>query len=180
MNHQFKQSLEKLLKKDERFYKKEEDCFFKNKITECANNLDDKLIELLLKDKDCKKKFFKTYEIDKEEIILFDKDSFIYWINHHEFLPDSYTKFKQNIGLSLNNDKLLKQNKEVSLIFPYKDCVLQGGQTKEDAKRDEIFYNEILAPDQIDRLLDKKVLGNFKLVNNEGEYSLNFRGGGGA
>ena len=29
---------------------------------------------------------------------------------------------------------------------------IEGGQTKEDAKRDEVFWNETLAPDQIDRL----------------------------
>ena len=172
MNHQFKQKLEDLLKKDERFYKKEEDYFFKNKITECANNLDDKLIEFLLSDAECKKKFFKSHRAGKEKITLFDRESFIYWINHHEFLPDSYTKFKQNIGLSLDGNKYFKQTKEVSLIFPYKDCVLQGGQTKEDAKRNEIFYNETLAPDQVDRLLDKKVLRNFKRINQKGEQAL--------
>ena len=47
-------------------------------------------------------------------------------------------------------------------MWPYKDCVLEGGQTKEDQKREEIFYNEILAPDEINRLLAPKVLGNAK------------------
>lgn len=35
---------------------------------------------------------------------------------------------------------------DVELVFPYKDCVLEGGQTKEEARRQEIFYNETLAP----------------------------------
>ena len=60
----------------------------------------------------------------------------------------------------------------MSLIFPYKDCILQGGQTKEDAKRNEIFYNQILAPDQIDRLLDKKVFTSFKRVDHNKEQEL--------
>jgi len=38
--------------------------------------------------------------------------------------------------------------------------VFLGGQTKEDQKRDEIFYNETLAPDEVDRLLYPKVLIN--------------------
>lgn len=33
------------------------------------------------------------------------------------------------------------------LAWPYKDCVLEGGMTKEDAGRDEIFWNTTLAPD---------------------------------
>jgi adenine-specific DNA-methyltransferase len=55
------------------------------------------------------------------------------------------------------------------LVWPYKDCVLEGGQTKEEEKRKEIFFNEVLAQDEIDRLLDPKVLTNFKKFTPEGE-----------
>lgn len=48
-------------------------------------------------------------------------------------------------------------SRDVELVFPYKDCVLEGGQTKDDQKRSEIFYSETLAPDEIDRLLAPKV-----------------------
>ena len=62
------------------------------------------------------------------------------------------------------------------MIWPYKDCVLEGGQTKEDQKRDEIFYNEILAPDQVNRLLAPKVLGNAKrYTKNEIEENIEFK-----
>jgi len=44
------------------------------------------------------------------------------------------------------------------LSLPYKDCVLEGGQTKDDQKHDEVFYNATLAPDEVDRLLYPKVL----------------------
>jgi len=43
---------------------------------------------------------------------------------------------------------------------------------KEDEKRNEIFYNEILAPDEIDRLLEPKVLTNFKRIDKNGETPL--------
>lgn len=56
----------------------------------------------------------------------------------------------------------LNKNKDVVLSWAYKDCVLEGGQDKEDAKRDEIFYNETLAPDDITRLFDTKVLTGFE------------------
>ena len=42
--------------------------------------------------------------------------------------------------------------------------------TKEDQKRDEIFWNEILAPDEISRLLDPKVFTNAKRIDAKGEH----------
>ena len=56
----------------------------------------------------------------------------------------------------------MSENHDIVLNFPYKDCILEGGQTKEDAKRDEVFFNETLAPTEITRLLDDKVFANFK------------------
>jgi adenine-specific DNA-methyltransferase len=50
--------------------------------------------------------------------------------------------------------------------------VLEGGQDKEDQKRDEILYNETLAPDEIDRLFEPKVLTNFKQYDVKGEHKV--------
>ncbi len=86
-------------------------------------------------------------------------------------MPDSYTAFKNKIGLT-KDDEFIKEKKEVVLSWPYKDCVLEGGQTKEDAARDEIFWNQILAPDEISRLLDPKVFFNAKRVDKKGEHKL--------
>ena len=130
----------------------------KNQITELALKLDKDLLKLLLKNKRVKEHFF----IDVDGIFVFDKEKFTRFINNKAFLPDSYTAFKNKIGLTVG-DRYLSENKEVVLSWAYKDTVLQGGQTKEDAKRDEIFWNEILAPDEIDRLLSPKVFTNFKL-----------------
>jgi len=41
------------------------------------------------------------------------------FVSNKEFLPDSYTSFKNNIGLSID-DEFLTENKEVVLSFPYK------------------------------------------------------------
>ncbi len=54
------------------------------------------------------------------------------------------------------------------LSFPFKDCVLEGGQTKDDEKKKEIFFNEILAKDEITRLLDNKVITNAKKYTKDG------------
>jgi adenine-specific DNA-methyltransferase len=47
---------------------------------------------------------------------------------------------------------------------------LEGGMTKEDQKRDEIFWNQTLAPDEISRLLDPKVFTNAKRIDKNGEH----------
>jgi adenine-specific DNA-methyltransferase len=56
----------------------------------------------------------------------------------------------------------LSDTKEIVLSFPYKDCMLEGGQTKEDQKRSELFWNETLAPDDIDRIKEPKAFTNIK------------------
>lgn len=134
----------------------------KNQITELALKLDKDLLRLLLKNKNTKEHFFT----DVEGIFVFDKEKFTRFINNKEFLPDSYTAFKNKIGLTIG-DHYLSENKEVVLSWAYKDTILEGGQTKEDAKRNEIFWNETLAPDEIDRLLAPKVFTNWKFYGDK-------------
>jgi adenine-specific DNA-methyltransferase len=160
------ENLKNLLKKDERLVSEGE--LLKNKIIELAIKLDTELIELLLADKQIKEVFFT--EADK--VTIFDKDKFIRFISNKQFLPDSYTAFKNKIGLT-EDDEFIKEKKEVVLSWPYKDCVLEGGMIKEDQKRDEIFWNEILAPDEISRLLDPKVFTNAKRIDAKGEHKFN-------
>ncbi len=47
-----------------------------------------------------------------------------------------------------------------------------GGQTKEDQKRNEVFLNETLAGDEIDRLFEPKVLTNWKRYDHNGEHQV--------
>lgn len=159
-------NLKNLLQKDERLVSEGE--LFKNKVIELALKLDKDLIKLLLSDEKMKEVFF--IEVDK--ILIFDKDKFIKFVSNKQFLPDSYTAFKNKIGLIDGDGEFISQKKEVVLSWPYKDCVLEGGMTKEDQKRDEIFWNEILAPDEISRLLDPKVFTNAKRIDKDGEHNL--------
>ncbi|WP_281950196.1 DNA methyltransferase [Vibrio parahaemolyticus] len=138
----------------------------KNKIVELALNLDPELLKLLLADEQLKKHFFK----DIDGVLIFDKVAFQRFVNNKSFLPDSYTEFKNKIGLSDNSHYLAESN-DIVLAWPYKDCVLEGGQTKEDQKRNEIFWNETLAPEQVDTLLAPKALTNFKKFDSNGEHT---------
>ncbi len=139
----------------------------KNKIVELGLALDEGLIKLLLKSPSIKKHFLR----EVKGALVFDKIEFQKFVSNKEFLPDSYTAFKNKIGLTANRE-YLTEAKEVVLAWPYKDCVLEGGQTREDEKRKEIFWNTTLAPDEIDRLLSPKVFTNFKRFDKKGKYDV--------
>lgn len=159
-----------LLKKDirKRFYADNERDLLRNKVYECAMKMDKDLIKLLLSNDRMKEKFFTNID----GTLVFDKSAFGWAINNKAFLQDSYTKFKNTIGLIDSKEQFISSKNDVVLSFPYKDCVLEGGQTKEDQKREEIYYNELLAPDDIDRLLAPKVFTNMKRYTKDGEESL--------
>ena len=162
-----KQELERLLLQKEEFLV--EGALNKNKLAELARQYDSMLLNLLMSEPTISNHFFSTLE---EGILVFKKDTFLQFLNNKEFLPDSFTAYKTKIGLATSDNRYLSENNEVVLNFPYKDCVLEGGQTKDDAKRQEIFFNETLAPTEINRLLDDKVLTNFKRFDSDGEHEV--------
>lgn len=125
----------------------------KEKVKTSALNLDDHLIKILIDDKELKKSFF----VEKNGYLIFDKVKFSWTITNSNFLPDSYTSYKNKIGLADTNNDFLKTKDDVVLSFPYKDAVLLGGQTKDDEKRSECMLNETLCGDYIDTLFTPKV-----------------------
>ncbi|WP_081370394.1 DNA methyltransferase [Streptococcus salivarius] len=162
-----KQELERLLSQKDEFLV--EGMLNKNKLAELARRYDPTLLNLLMSEPTISNHFFSTLE---EGILIFKKDTFLQFLNNKEFLPDSFTAYKTKIGLATSDNRYLSENNEVVLNFPYKDCVLEGGQTKEDVKRQELFFNETLAPSEINRLLDDKVLTNFKRFDKDGEHEV--------
>jgi adenine-specific DNA-methyltransferase len=156
-----------VIEQDERFFS-QEGTLLRNRVYEAAMNMDAGLLRLLLNNTETKERFFTVVD----GITVFDKAGFGWVINNRQFLPDSYTRFKNKIGLADASGELLSASGDVVLSFPYKDCVLEGGQTKDDQKRDEVFFNTTLAPDEVDRLLYPKVLVNAKRYSYCGEYDL--------
>ena len=161
-----KQELEQLLAQNDTFMV--EGVLNKNKLAEFARQYNPELLNILMSNTKISKHFFSILD---SGVLVFKKDVFLQFLNNKEFLPDSFTAYKTKIGL-VTGDKYLSENQEVVLNFPYKDCVLEGGQTKDDAKRQEIFFNETLAPTEINRLLDDKVLTNFKRYDESGEHEV--------
>ena len=126
----------------------------RNKVIEAALAMNSHLLELLMRSPQIKSHFC----VEVAGVLVFDKVKFRDFISHKSFLPDSYTAFRNKIGLVDGHGNQLSQSRSIVLTWPYKDCVLEGGMTKEDRGRDEVFWNTILSPDQITRLYEPKVL----------------------
>jgi len=159
----FNLKLINLLKTDPRFVDDDGELIIAA-VQDRAWKLDRELVKLLLSDNEIKAKFFDEIE----EHWIFNVNTFIDYISQKNFLDNSYTRFRNRIGLTIGG-KFLRERGEVALIWPYKDCVLEGGQTKEEEKRKEIFFNEVLAQDEINRLLDPKVLTRFTRYTAKGK-----------
>lgn len=159
--------LEQLLRMNSR-YCMDDGRLLKNRIVEDALSIQPLLVKELLGNEKMKKAFFT----DVEGVMVFDKIKFQRFVSDTQFLGGSYTMFKNKIGLANENGRFVSESREVVLSWPFKDCMLEGGQTKEDAKRNEVFWNETLAPDEVNRLTEPKVFSNFKRYDKEGEHQV--------
>lgn len=164
-------TLKNILSEDKRFITEKGE-ILRNAVYEAGMKMDKSLLKMLLSNAATKEKFFQEVELDGNKTLVFDKVGFGWVVSNKEFLPDSYTRYKNKIGLVDGNEQYISNSNDVELVFPYKDCVLVGGQTKEDQKRNEIFFNKTLAPDEVDRLLASKVLVNAKRYTKDGVESI--------
>lgn len=162
-----KHELEQVLSKNPKFLV--DGVLNKNRLAELARQYSPELLNQLMSNEKMTNHFFSKLQ---NGVLVFKKDIFLQFLNNKEFLPDSFTAYKTKIGLGMPDRNYLSETKEVVLNFPYKDCVLEGGQTKDDVKRQEVFFNETLAPAEINRLLDEKVLSNFKRYDKDGEHEV--------
>lgn len=149
-------------------YKSSDGKLLRNAVLEAAEKMDAELLSILLKNDLTK----KTYFTEVNDIQVFDKQKFAWIIQNKNFLPDSYTRYKNKIGLVDSRGDFISSSNDVELVFPYKDCILEGGQTKEDQKNNEIFYNETLAPDQVSNLLAPKAFCNAKKYDKDGVHEV--------
>jgi len=147
--------LKTVLEQDSRFLT--DGKILKNAVIEAALKPDAALIRLLLGSDVIRSHFF----LEVDGTLVFDKVKFQDFVSNKQFLPNSYTAFKNKLGLFDRANRSIAGGQDVVLNWAYKECVLEGGMTKEEAGRNEIFYNTVLAPDEITRLTDPKVLTKF-------------------
>jgi len=196
-NNKLKQLVEKVLKKDERLWNKNKTDLNETLLIDLVENIDEKVIELLLQEKKIREKFF----VKIKDVYVFKTNDFRFFIEENK-IDNSFTDYKNRIGLT-DGKKFLKDTNDVVLDFPYKDCVLEGGQSTEEGtdtyfeyeeektktvkgekvkeesgykekqgKRKEIFFNQVLAHDEIDRLFDHKALTGWKRFTKDGEQEV--------
>lgn len=165
INNPIYNELHKALRNESR-YCSEDGFLIKTAIVTDALSLDEKLLSLLLENEILKNHFFKEIK----GMLVFDKLALQQIVSNKNFLPDSWTKYRKRTGISNGDNHYLADSSEIVLAWPHKDCILEGGQTKEEeeADRREIFWSEILAPEEINRLTEPKVMTNFERYDSEG------------
>lgn len=202
-NTKFKEKLFGILKKEEKLWNEDKTELNQTLLLDIIENFNDKnieiyesIIKMFLEDEDIKKKFF----IKIKDVYVFKTNDFKFFMEENR-VYNSFTQYKNRIGLT-DGKRFLKDSADVVLNFPYKDCILEGGQSSEDgldnyyeydekvtktdekkgfkaesynlkqSKRNEVFFNQVLAKDEIDRLFDKKAFINWKRFNKDGETSI--------
>ena len=190
----FKNKILETLQFDHRIWNEDKSELNQTLLLDLIDKSDEKIIGILLENEEFKTKFF----IKINDIFVFKNNDFKFFLEENK-VNNSYTKYKNQIGLT-DGKRFLKENRDVVLNFPFKDCILEGGQSSEEgldryfeyeeekqktvdgkkiiepagykqkiAKRKEIFFNQILAQDEIDRLIDEKALVGWKRFSKEGK-----------
>ncbi|MDY2585161.1 site-specific DNA-methyltransferase, partial [Helicobacter sp.] len=128
-----------------------------------AQSYDEKLFCYLLEQSTYKNEFKNRFFIMRNNAYIFKLNDFLTFLDLRS-LSGSFTSYTNKIGLAFKTKRFLKAHNEVVLNFAFKDGVIKGGQSKDEDKKNEIFFNEILAKDEIDVLFARKALQNFELV----------------
>lgn len=149
-----------------------DDVLHKNKVIQDLDNYDEKLLEAFISNDILKNNF----TIDIAGNIVLQTNKLIELFEADEYWQDSYTKYSKKIGLTAGG-KFIDESTDVVLDFPYKDTVLKASMSKEDTDKgdlrpDEPFLNEVIAKEEIDVLLDKKILVNAKKYDENGKHEV--------
>src|SRR5690625_2033709 len=144
----------------------------KSKVIQDLDEYDVALIEAFIGNETVKSNF--TINIAGNLVIQINK--LLDLFEADEYWQDSYTKYSKKIGLTAGG-KFIDESTDVMLDFPYKDTVLKASMSKEDTDKDDLrpdepFLNEVIAKEEIDVLLDKKILVNAKKYDENGEHEV--------
>ncbi|MDD5084378.1 MAG: site-specific DNA-methyltransferase [Candidatus Moranbacteria bacterium] len=146
----------KIVLKDTNFVSQDGE-FLRGKIFEAIEHLDSVFIEAIVNNSIARTNFVNEIA----GCLVLNQNRLFDFFNSTEYFNSSYTSYTNKIGL-IKKDSFIKTFDDTVLVWPYKDCVLEGGMSNEDAGKKEVFYNEIISKDEIDRLFEPKVLTNIK------------------
>ncbi|CAI2173572.1 11131_t:CDS:2 [Funneliformis geosporum] len=132
------QTLTQLLKNDQRLVV--DGNLAKNKIIELALQLDAGILKLIKSSSELRKIFF----VEVEDILVFDKIKFQNFISNKQFLPNSFTQYKNKIGLTADRQYLA--NNEIDRLLTPK--VLTNFQ-KYEVGKEVVEMNDISLNDNL-------------------------------
>ena len=149
-----------------------EDLVNKSKVIQDLDGYDASLLEAFITNETIKNNF----TIDIAGNVVMQTNKLIELFEADEYWQDSYTKYSKIIGLTAGG-KFIDEQADVVLDFPYKDTVLKASMSKEDTDKDDLrpdepFLNEVIAKEEIDVLLDKKILVNAKKYDENGVHDI--------
>lgn len=121
-NKTTKQKIEIALKKDKRLLSSEND-FNQTALIDLLEQYDAKILKILFDNPQFKKQFF----VKAGDVYVFKLNDFKFFIEENK-TDNSYTQYQNKIGLTSSN-LFIKDSEDVVLNFPFKDCVLEGGQS---------------------------------------------------
>ncbi len=135
-NTTLKKAIEQVLKEDDRLWNEDKTELNQTLLLDLVEHTDEKIIDLLFQDNDFKNKFF----LKTKNAYVFKTNDFRFFMEENK-INNSYTAYKNRIGLT-DGKKFLKNTNDVVLNFPYKDCVLEGGQSTEEGTDTYFEYQE--------------------------------------
>lgn len=153
--------LNNILKEFTQFWSGEE--LHRTMVVDAINRKQPDLIKALV----ANEKIKSVYGTDIDGIFIFDFDRLCSLLKYKEYWANSFTRYRNKVGLT-SEGKYLDYSSDVVLDFPFKDCVLEGGMTKEERGQSEVYYNEIIARDEIDLLFSPKLLTKAKRYSTSG------------
>lgn len=152
--------LNKVLKAFPQFWRGED--LHRSMVSDAISQKQPDLIKALVTNEKIK----SIYGTNIDGILIFDFEKLCSLLKYKEYWHNSFTKYQNKVGLA-SEGKYINYSSDVVLDFPFKDCVLEGGMKKEDGVKNEIYYNNIIAKDEIDSLFSPKVFNNAKKYTEE-------------
>ncbi|MDO4433520.1 MAG: site-specific DNA-methyltransferase, partial [Alysiella sp.] len=100
----------------------------KPKLLDLLEKTNPEIIAALFKQPETQRHFF----VQIGEAWVFKMQDFRFFLDKHS-VNNSYTRYANRIGLT-DGSRFLKDSSDVVLDFPFKDCVLNGGQSTEEGE----------------------------------------------
>ncbi|MGE7365440.1 DNA methyltransferase [Desemzia incerta] len=146
----------------------ENESLLKHRVIEDLRNYKEVLINALISDE----LISESYSIQVGDNKIFKLEDFVSMLRYKNYLDNSYTKYSNEIGLT-SEGKYLNYSSDVVLDFPHKDGILEGGMRQENKGKEEVYYHNVLAKEEIDTLLSPKILKNIKKYDKNGIHKTN-------